>query len=131
MRRITLFVLAFPILLAMLVGAETQKREEAVRNARQASATGYISPTPGHIPIIAWAAVYDHRNPTRADFDTMVAGGFNCAMVSFSVNQMKDIMEDIDDLDVSLLYDLRGLYMNGIYRQHRHDNEARGASCLP
>ena len=70
---------------------------------KSAGQSGYISPTPGKFPIIAYSPVTDERIPTKADFDTLKACGFNCAMTLFNHDEYFDLMGEIKDLGISFI----------------------------
>lgn len=72
-------------------------------SAKSASQSGYISPTPGRFPIIAYSPVTDEKIPTKADFDTLKACGFNCAMTLFNHDEYYDLMGEIKDLGISFI----------------------------
>lgn len=72
-------------------------------SANSSSQSGYISPTPGRFPIIAYSPVSDEKLPTKADFDTLRSCGFNCAMTLFNHNEYYDLMGEIKDLGISFI----------------------------
>ena len=71
--------------------------------AKSSGQSGYISPTPGRFPIIAYSPVTDERIPTKADFDTLAACGFNCAMTLFNHDEYFDLMGEIKDLGITFI----------------------------
>ena len=71
--------------------------------AKSSGQSGYISPTPGRFPIIAYSPVTDERIPTKADFDTLKACGFNCAMTLFNHDEYFELMGEIKDLGITFI----------------------------
>ena len=71
--------------------------------SKSSGQSGYISPTPGRFPIIAYSPVTDERIPTKADFDTLAACGFNCAMTLFNHDEYFDLMGEIKDLGITFI----------------------------
>lgn len=84
--------------------AESQSPSRPAKvSAKSASQSGYISPTPGRFPIIAYSPVTDEKIPTKADFDTLKACGFNCAMTLFNHDEYYDLLGEIKDLGISFI----------------------------
>ena len=80
--------------------------------AKSAGQSGYISPTPGHFPIIAWNPYYIRRTATRSDFQKLVSCGFNSALVSESFDNIYGLIPKIKGLDVSLIVNLDWFFTN-------------------
>lgn len=68
-----------------------------------AYAPHYISPTPGRFPIIACSPISEGQIPTKADFDTVAACGFNAAMTVFNTAHYFPLMKEIEDLGIVLI----------------------------
>ena len=100
----TIFLLPFIGMKGTPAGNPSASPSRAANSSSKASnQSGYISPTPGRFPIIAYSPVTDERIPTKADFDTLKACGFNCAMTLFNHDEYFDLMGEIKGLGISFI----------------------------
>ncbi len=71
--------------------------------AKSSGQSGYISPTPGHFPIIACSPISDNRIPTKDDINLLIDCRFNAAMTVFHTSKFLPLMKEIDNTGLTLL----------------------------
>jgi len=100
-----LFIAAAIFLIPFIGMKGTPAGNPAASPSRAASAptkssgqSGYISPTPGHFPIIALYPT-NSSEPSRAIFDQVMECGFNCAIESFRSELFVKLLKEMQDVD--------------------------------
>ena len=104
MKKLLLFATALFLLPFLAVkGHPSTNPAESQAPSRSANANSqtvyqpdYISPTPGRFPIIASSPISEDRMPTKADFDLLVQGRFNAAMMIFNTAKYLPLLNKID-----------------------------------
>jgi len=110
-----IFLLPFIGMKGTPAGNPSASPSRAANSSSKASSqSGYISPTPGHFPIIALSPTYKD-NFSRNSFRKLMDCGFNCAVVGYDSETFLDLLQNLKDTDsITFINDRAWYYGQGL-----------------